>query len=245
METPAQAKARGHKFIERNIVRVLTPGTLTDENLLTPKNSNFLVAISPIGGGKYDIAGKSSQAENYRDADFIVAIGNSKIRRKIQEELTEKQLSVVSLIHPSAVIADSVKIGEGTVVAAGAVINPYAEIGKGCIINTCASVDHDCNIGDFVHISVGSHVAGTVVIKENTWIGAGAVVSNNIEVTADCMIGAGAVVLDDVLDYSLVVGVPAKHIGWVCECGNRLEECLVCNMCGKNYIKTEYGLEEK
>lgn len=57
METPAQAKARGHKFIDRQVVRVLTPGTLTDENLLTPKNSNFLVAIAPIGGGKYDIAG--------------------------------------------------------------------------------------------------------------------------------------------------------------------------------------------
>ena len=57
METPAQAKARGHKFIERRVVRVLTPGTLTDENLLSPKNSNFLVAISPIGGSKYDIAG--------------------------------------------------------------------------------------------------------------------------------------------------------------------------------------------
>lgn len=57
METPAQAKARGHKFIERRVVRVLTPGTLTDENLLTPKNSNFLVAIAPIGGGAYDIAG--------------------------------------------------------------------------------------------------------------------------------------------------------------------------------------------
>ena len=57
METPAQAKARGHKYIERKVVRVLTPGTLTDENLLTPKNSNFLVAVSPIGGGNYDIAG--------------------------------------------------------------------------------------------------------------------------------------------------------------------------------------------
>ena len=57
METPAQAKARGHKFIERSIVRVLTPGTLTDENLLTPKNSNFLIAIVPIRNGKYDIAG--------------------------------------------------------------------------------------------------------------------------------------------------------------------------------------------
>ena len=57
METPAQAKARGHKFIERKVIRVLTPGTLTDENLLTPKKSNFLVAIAPMGGGKYDIAG--------------------------------------------------------------------------------------------------------------------------------------------------------------------------------------------
>ena len=57
METPAQAKARGHKFIERKVVRVLTPGTLTDENLLAPKNSNFLVAVTPIGGGKFDVAG--------------------------------------------------------------------------------------------------------------------------------------------------------------------------------------------
>jgi len=57
METPAQAKARGHKFIERRVVRVLTPGTLTDENLLTPKNSNFLVSVVPITGNKYDIAG--------------------------------------------------------------------------------------------------------------------------------------------------------------------------------------------
>lgn len=57
METPAQAKERGHKFIERKIIRVLTPGTLTDENLLTPKNSNFLVAIMAGNGGWFDIAG--------------------------------------------------------------------------------------------------------------------------------------------------------------------------------------------
>ena len=57
METPAQAKERGHKFIERKIVRVLTPGTLTDENLLNPKVSNFLVAIAPNGNGTFDIAG--------------------------------------------------------------------------------------------------------------------------------------------------------------------------------------------
>lgn len=57
METPAQAKARGHKYIERKVIRVLTPGTLTDENLLTPKNSNFLIAIMPLDAGRFDIAG--------------------------------------------------------------------------------------------------------------------------------------------------------------------------------------------
>lgn len=56
METPAQAKERGHKFIERKIIRVLTPGTLTDENLLSPKSSNFLIAVVPMGGA-FDIAG--------------------------------------------------------------------------------------------------------------------------------------------------------------------------------------------
>ena len=57
METPQQAKERGHKFIERRVIRVLTPGTITDENLLTPKNSNFLVSIAPISESKFDIAG--------------------------------------------------------------------------------------------------------------------------------------------------------------------------------------------
>ncbi len=57
METPAQAKERGHKFIERQVIRVLTPGTLTDENLLSPKKSNFLVSIFPIENAKFDIAG--------------------------------------------------------------------------------------------------------------------------------------------------------------------------------------------
>ena len=57
METPQQAKQRGHKFIERKVVRVLTPGTLTDDNLLSPKKSNFLVAVVPIGGANFDIAG--------------------------------------------------------------------------------------------------------------------------------------------------------------------------------------------
>lgn len=57
METPQQAKQRGHKFIERKVIRVLTPGTLTDENLLTPTKSNFLISIVPVSESKFEIAG--------------------------------------------------------------------------------------------------------------------------------------------------------------------------------------------
>ncbi len=61
MESPAEAKAAGRKHIDRRVVRVLTPGTLTDENLLNPKNSNFLVAVTQVDSGanarQYNIAG--------------------------------------------------------------------------------------------------------------------------------------------------------------------------------------------
>lgn len=160
--------------------------------------------------GEYAVIGRCEEADRYRDSDFIVAIGNSKIRRKIQTSLMEKNLHVVTLIHPDAVIADSAKIGVGSVVSAGAVINPYATLGEGCIVNTCSSVDHDCWIGDYVHISVGAHIAGTVTIGNNTWICAGVTVSNNIDITADCTIGAGAVVIQNIESSGTYVGVPAK-----------------------------------
>lgn len=162
--------------------------------------------------GNYKVVGGCKEASSYKNADFIVAIGNTNIRRKIQSEVTEMGLHIVSLAHPAAVIAPNVKIGVGTVVMAGAVINPCTEIGRGCIINTCASVDHDCQIGDYVHVSIGAHVAGTVTIKENTWVGAGATISNNIEIGADCMIGAGAVVIADISEPGTYVGVPAKKL---------------------------------
>ena len=162
--------------------------------------------------GEYKVVGNCKCAWQYKDSDFIIAIGNATIRKKIQMQLMESGLHIVSLIHPDAVIADNVEIGIGTVVMAGAVINPYVKIGQGCIINTCASVDHDCVIGDFVHVSVGSHIAGTVVVGDNTWIGAGATVSNNVEIASDCMIGAGAVVVKNIEESDTYIGVPARKM---------------------------------
>lgn len=165
--------------------------------------------------GKYKIVGKCNSATAHKDGDFIVAIGNARVRRMIQTELADLGLRVVSLVHPSAVIAPNVRIGTGTVVVAGAVINSNAEIGEGCIINTCASVDHDCRVGDYVHVSVGARVAGTVTIGSNTMVGAGAVIINNINIADGCVIGAGATVVKNITELGTYVGTPARKTAYL------------------------------
>lgn len=172
--------------------------------------------------GSYEVKGTSKEAQAYAKEgyDIIVAIGNAKIRQRIQND-TEDKANIVSLIHPNAVISDDVQIGRGTVIMAGVVVNAGTTIGKGCIINTSSSVDHDNVIGDYAHISVGAHLAGTVKVGSRTWIGVGAVVSNNINICEDCMIGAGAVVVKSITDNGKYLGVPAKWGGYT-----RLGMCL-------------------
>lgn len=161
--------------------------------------------------GGYPVVGTTSQVID-SECDIIVAIGNAEIRQRIQKWLEENQKSLVTLVHPSAVVGENVHIDVGSVVMAGAVINPGCRIGKGCIINTCASVDHDCVLEDFVHVSVGAHLAGTVSVGRATWIGIGASVSNNVSIPGRCMIGAGAVVIKTLDEPGTYVGIPAKKI---------------------------------
>ncbi len=154
----------------------------------------------------FPVVGKTSLAKSMA-GDKIIAIGNASVRESIHRDI-----KLITLIHPNAVIGRNVEIGEGSVVMAGAVINPDTKIGKGCIINTASSVDHDCIINDYVHVAVGAHICGTVCIGEKVWIGAGAIIINNIEICDKCKIGAGTVVIDNIDKNGVYAGVPARLI---------------------------------
>lgn len=149
----------------------------------------------------------------YKEDEFFVAVGNGRIRERIFGELEERGLTVVTLIHPTAVLGSDVVIGRGSVIMAGVVINADTTIGEGCIVNTSSSIDHDNVLADFVHVSVGAHLSGTVKAGRGTWIGAGATISNNISICEDVMIGAGAVVVKDITEPGTYIGVPAKRKG--------------------------------
>lgn len=141
---------------------------------------------------------------------IIVTIGDCHIRRKIVEKLGKREY--LTVVHPNAVKAESVRIGYGTVVMAGAILNPYVEVGNHSIINTGASLDHDVNIADFVHIAPHCTLCGGVEVGEGTWVGAGTTVIQGIHIGKDCFIGAGSVIVKDIPDNSLCYGNPAKVI---------------------------------
>lgn len=149
--------------------------------------------------------------EKYSDCYFVIGIGSNKVREIINNKYP--YLKWYTAIHPNAVIANDVCIGDGTVIMAGAVINPGTKIGKHCIINTCSSLDHDNIIEDYVHVSPGAHLAGTVKVCEKSWICAGVTVINNITIGSNNIIGAGATVIKNIEDSNCTyVGVPVKKI---------------------------------
>lgn len=140
---------------------------------------------------------------------MIISIGNNTIRKQIANKLST-QFGIA--IHPSALLSDTVKVGEGSVVMQGAIIQSCVTIGKHCIINTGASVDHECMIGDYVHISPHSTLCGNVNIGEGSWIGAGTVVIPGVKIGKWSVIGAGSVVSKDIPDGVLAVGNRCKVI---------------------------------
>lgn len=147
--------------------------------------------------------------EKNGDVYGLIGISGNAIRERLSREYPMKYAVA---IHPTAIIAEDVQIGEGTVVMAGAIINPGSRIGRHCIINTGAIIEHDCKIEDFVHISPGVKLAGDVRVGRMTHVGIGASVIQKIKIGQDTIIGAGAVVIRDIPDNVTAVGVPAKVI---------------------------------
>lgn len=147
--------------------------------------------------------------ENTSQFECIICIGNNKIRKDVVNKIKAEYKNA---IHKNAIISNSSKIAEGTVVMAQAVINAEAVIGKHCIINTSSVIEHDCHIEDFVHISPNASLAGGVKIGEGTHVGIGASVIQGIKIGKWVTVGAGTVVIKDIPDYAVVVGNPGKII---------------------------------
>ncbi len=152
------------------------------------------------------------QYHSNHDVSMALGVGDNITRKEIYNRLTEYDISITTLIHPSAIIAPGVNIGTGTVVMPGVIINTQSQIGNGVIINTAAVIDHECTISDFVHLSPRATLAGGVKVGEKTHIGLGASIIQNIKIGTESVIGAGTVVIEDLPSRITAVGIPARVV---------------------------------
>lgn len=143
-------------------------------------------------------------------------------------------------------IRSGAQIGSNTIIGDYVYVGPDVTIGSNCKIQNSAQIYEPAKIEDGVFIGPGailtndknprainsdksqkSHSdwkAVSVSIKQGASIGAGAICIGPVQIGQWAMIGAGSVVVDDVLNYALVAGVPAKQIGWVGKDGVKLVE---------------------
>ncbi|HEU4588029.1 MAG TPA: acyltransferase [Gemmatimonadales bacterium] len=152
-----------------------------------------------------------------------------------------------SHIMPGAVIGERCNLGQNVVVMPGTRIGNNVKIQNNVSIYEGVILEDDVFCGPSCvftnvlnprsHVSRKSEYRKTIV-RRGASIGANATVVCGVTLGEYCFIGAGAVVTSDVLPFALMLGVPARRVGWMCRCGERLQladGAATCPACGTGY----------
>jgi UDP-2-acetamido-3-amino-2,3-dideoxy-glucuronate N-acetyltransferase len=156
------------------------------------------------------------------------------------------------------VMKDAV-LGEHCNICDHAFVESNVHIGNGVTIKNGVALWDGVSLGD--HVFVGPNAVFTndlnpraevkktreqfvlTQVQEGATIGANATIVCGITIGRYAFIGAGSVVIRNVPDYAMVVGNPARQIGFMCECGSRLEAALACE-CGNRFERSREGLRK-
>ena len=113
--------------------------------------------------------GKTADYQKYTKeyTDFIVAIGNPTVRRRVVE-MMEPYFTLATIIHPTAVISKSAQIEKGCVIEAHTVVNTGAKVGKACLINAGSVINHNSRVSDYCQVDCNAVIAADTIVLEYT-----------------------------------------------------------------------------
>ena len=140
----------------------------------------------------------------------------------------------IVLIGPDAIIGSKCKIQNNVSVYKGVTLEDGVFCGPSMVFTNIYNPRAEIGKMDQVR---------PTLVKKGATLGANCTIVCGHTIGSYAFIGAGAVVTKDVPDHALMVGNPAKNIGNVCICGERLPDSLKCSSCGERYIEGKEGLK--
>lgn len=133
--------------------------------------------------------------EKYDPKHYQIALGVgykkiNQIRALFYEKSKEKGYSILTYIHPSAVVNNTAKIGEGSMILSNSVIEPYAILEENILIWSNCTIAHHSKVESHVWIASNSVISGSAIIKQYTFVGVNVTISNEVVVHEKNIIGA-------------------------------------------------------
>lgn len=144
------------------------------------------------------------------DELFLLALGDPKGKLAVGHALRERGGRFVTLVHPSALVGPSVKLGEGCVLCPHVCIPTDAVLEDFVTVNSQCTIGHDAYVSEGVTLSGHCDVTGGARLERGAFLGSGASVLPGAMVGEFARVGAGSVVVRRAPARSTVFGVPAK-----------------------------------
>jgi len=162
----------------------------------------------------FPMCGDDSWLFNYEDdINVVIAVGDSKTRKKIYEKFSHKEnISFPTIIANDAKYSDTVTIGKGCIIGFYSLLTVNVSIGDFVLLNNYCNIGHDACLGDFVTLYGNVNVSGNVSISSCVEVGVGTRILQNKSIGENSKVGIGSVVVRNVPANCTVFGIPAKRV---------------------------------